>query len=785
MKKQVRALIAILALILAMTAALVSCDDTNTSPETTATQIEGTEATADTTATPNAETTATLENTETTTAHETTEAPHVHAWSDWNTTLEATCTTEGKQERSCSCGEIESQAIPTSSHTEVIDQAVAPTCTSTGLTEGKHCSVCNQVLIKQETVNITGHTEVVDQAVTPTCTATGLTEGKHCSVCNTVLIAQQTVSVIAHTFDDKYDDQCNVCGYKRDAECAHVETEVIREKSATCTENGLTDGKKCKQCGEILVAQSVISAKGHTLVLDAAVAATCEKDGKTAGKHCSDCNTVLVAQRIVKATGHTYSEWKTTKAATCTAKGEQQSTCSCGKTEIQSIAALGHNEVIDKAIAPTCSKIGLTEGKHCSVCSIVIVAQKEVAKTAHIYGVWVQTIAPSCTTNGAERRDCNHCDSYEIRELSAIGHVYVSTIVPPTTISEGYTEYKCSCGNSYRDTFVPALDAPIDSTFSIHFIDVGQADAALVECDGHYMLIDGGNKADSNIIYSVLQAAGVEKLDIVVASHAHEDHIGGLSGAFAYTTSYVTLCPVTSYDSDAFSDFAKYAAEKGGGITVPQVNDTYSLGSASVIVLGVNASKDTNDSSIILLIEYGETSFLFTGDAEREAEQAVLARGIDLSATVLKVGHHGSETSTTYPFLREIMPKFAIISVGEGNSYGHPTDDTLSRLRDADVKVYRTDLQGDIFCISDGKDVTITVERNADADTLLPPEITETPDTIEPEGTEYVLNTSSKKFHYPDCASAKRISEKNIAYYCGTREELIKDGYSPCGNCDP
>jgi competence protein ComEC len=114
---------------------------------------------------------------------------------------------------------------------------------------------------------------------------------------------------------------------------------------------------------------------------------------------------------------------------------------------------------------------------------------------------------------------------------------------------------------------------------------------------------------------------------------------------------------------------------------------------------------------------YGNASFLFTGDAERPAEQDILEMGYDLSATVLKVGHHGSDTATTYPFLREIMPQYAVISCGEGNSYGHPHDDLLSRLRDADVTVYRTDLQGTIICVSDGSTVTFNTERNENAHT--------------------------------------------------------------------
>lgn len=339
-------------------------------------------------------------------------------------------------------------------------------------------------------------------------------------------------------------------------------------------------------------------------------------------------------------------------------------------------------------------------------------------------------------------------------------------------------------------------EIPAGSSFSIHYIDVGQADAALVECDGHYMLIDGGNKGDSNVIYSVLKKASVSKLDIVVGTHAHEDHIGGLPGAFNYTTADLTLCPVTSYDSDAFGDFKNYTDKNGGGITVPSVGDSYKLGSATIDILGLNGGSDPNNTSIVLKITYGSTAFLFTGDAEREAEQAILNRGADLSATVLKVGHHGSDTSTTYPFLREIMPQYAIISVGEGNTYQHPTDGNLSRLRDADVTVYRTDLNGDVYVTSDGQTVSISSDKSASEEEIMtpgngghsaPPVVTEPePETNPPAaGTDYIVNINTGKFHYPSCGSVKKMKESNKMYFNGTRDELISQGYDPCGNCHP
>lgn len=250
--------------------------------------------------------------------------------------------------------------------------------------------------------------------------------------------------------------------------------------------------------------------------------------------------------------------------------------------------------------------------------------------------------------------------------------------------------------------------APQDSSFSVLFLDVGQADAALVQCDGHYMLIDGGNKGDSDRIYAVLKKHGVEKLDIVVGTHAHEDHIGGLPGAFNYTTADLTLCPVTDYPSDAFKDFAKYAEEKGGGITVPEVGDTYSLGSAKVHVLAVNSMEDTNNTSIVLRIDYGKTSFLFMGDAEKEAEEVMLFNDMDVNANVIKLGHHGSDTSTGSWLLRQADPQYAVVSVGKDNPYDHPSESLISYLEDREpfpIKVFRTDRDGDIYCISDGTNV--------------------------------------------------------------------------------
>ena len=357
-----------------------------------------------------------------------------------------------------------------------------------------------------------------------------------------------------------------------------------------------------------------------------------------------------------------------------------------------------------------------------------------------------------------------------------------------------------------NETVSPIEEQPIttippeDTYFEVHYIDVGQGDCSLIICDGEAMLIDGGEASESSKIYSYLKAQGIDHLEYIVATHAHSDHVGGLSGALNFATVSTALCPVTEYDSKTFDSFLKYLGKQDVTITVPTVGDSFELGSSRVYILGPQRDyDDSNDTSIVMKIVYGNTSFLFTGDAERTAEADILDAGYDLSATVLKVGHHGSDTSTSYPFLREIMPEYAVIQVGSDNSYGHPTDNTLSRLRDADVKVYRNDMQGTIICTSDGQTVTFGTERNADANTLIAPgqqtttlpsqgqgENSQAPNEEENStGTDYVGNKNSKKFHYAWCNSVDQMKESNKYYYTGTRDEMISQGYDPCGNCTP
>lgn len=252
------------------------------------------------------------------------------------------------------------------------------------------------------------------------------------------------------------------------------------------------------------------------------------------------------------------------------------------------------------------------------------------------------------------------------------------------------------------------VQAADSNQLKVHFINVGQADAILVQQGSSTMLVDGGNNEDGQLVKNYITNLGINKIDVMVGTHAHEDHIGGLDYVINAMQVGKIYFPKQTSTTKTFQDFVNVAKSKGLTFNVPVVGQTFRVGNATVTVLAPNGAnyEDGNDYSIVLKVQYGSNSFLLTGDAEAVSEKEMLAKGLNLKADVLKISHHGSKSSTTDAFLSKVNPKYAVISVGKDNSYGHPTSEVLNRLKSKGIATYRTDLQGTIIATSNGTNIT-------------------------------------------------------------------------------
>lgn len=279
--------------------------------------------------------------------------------------------------------------------------------------------------------------------------------------------------------------------------------------------------------------------------------------------------------------------------------------------------------------------------------------------------------------------------------------------------------YEPPVSGSGQEEPAPPVELP-EGTLEVTYLDVGEASAALVSSEGHHMLIDGGNVGDSSLLYSVLKARGITHLDYIVFSHVDEDHVGGLAGALNYATVDTCYGSSDEHDTKAFGNFKKYLGEQGVSITVPEGTISFDLGSAAVMVWHVGNGSEANSNELVVRIENGSDSFLFTGDIDSGIEHSLVEElGAGLQSDVLLVPHHGSDTSSSYVFLGEVNPAYSVLSVGD-NSYGHPSRDVLSRYRDLGTTLLRSDLHGNITFTSDSESLHYETGKSSDEDVFAP-----------------------------------------------------------------
>jgi len=254
---------------------------------------------------------------------------------------------------------------------------------------------------------------------------------------------------------------------------------------------------------------------------------------------------------------------------------------------------------------------------------------------------------------------------------------------------------------------------PADGHLAVHFIDVGQGDSIFIQTSSHHVLIDGGDRGHT--VPNYLKARGADTIHIMIGTHAHADHIGGLINVMQELTVEEVIDPAVVHTTRTFEDYLTMIDQKDIIFTEGRAGMQRTIGNGKQLEIlhpEHPSSNHLNNSSIVVKVTYGDISFLFTGDAEAAAEQEMLTRsGQSLTSTVLKVGHHGSRTSTTPAFLSAVDPEVSVITAGAGNRYGHPHEEVLTRLSHNQVDIYRTDIHGNIIVSTDGANYHIDVHE--------------------------------------------------------------------------
>lgn len=310
-------------------------------------------------------------------------------------------------------------------------------------------------------------------------------------------------------------------------------------------------------------------------------------------------------------------------------------------------------------------------------------------------------------------------------EVNAIARIAFFILFVIAAALSGCVENQATQDNPSQERDISGISHATNpaGNLTVHFIDVGQGDSLLIQFAGKNMLVDGGESNMGSRVVSYLKSHDVSSIDLLVATHPHSDHIGGLVTVLESFPVLQVLDSGEPHTSQTYESFLMLIDKKDIPFKVAQSGQTISLDSRLKIEV-LNPPKthfeDLNDNSVVLRVTYGDASFLLPGDAEKEAENCMLSSNYNLDSDILKVAHHGSSSSSTSVFLQAVSPEVSVIEVGEGNDYGHPSSKTLEALKKVGSAVYRTDLNGNIVITTDGTGYFVTVQKGTAAPIVTP-----------------------------------------------------------------
>ncbi|MGE5418298.1 MAG: MBL fold metallo-hydrolase [Acidobacteriota bacterium] len=346
----------------------------------------------------------------------------------------------------------------------------------------------------------------------------------------------------------------------------------------------------------------------------------------------------------------------------------------------------------------------------------------------------------------------------------------------------------CSDSNKYSDSINGNSSKPAQPAYArslqTHFVDVGQGDCILVLLpDSKTMLVDAGENDKAERVIQYIDQLGVRRIDYLVATHPHSDHFGGLPRIIRCFDIGTVFMPRVVSSTPAYEHLLLSVRDKGLKATSAHrgvfiVNEP----DLKVECLSPTAEdyQELNNWSVVLRVQYKKTAFLLTADAGHAAEREMIDSGENLQANVIKISHHGSSDASTPAFLRNVKPQYAVISVGQGNDYGHPHQQTVNELLAMGARIYRTDQSGSIVVSSDGE--KISIESSKGASLPRAPAVRLNHSADQKSSDRFIGNRRSHKFHKAQCGYLP--SSQNRVYFT-TRDEAIEAGYSPCGSCHP